>query len=91
MSAHASEKVNLSKYIEMRDGRANIRGHRLPVSFVAKDCSERQRTMILANHPEMACLSPQPQKDKGSVIEILEEFAQLYNPIRGAGQVFWYR
>lgn len=27
--------VDLSKYIEMRDGRANIRGRRLPVSFIA--------------------------------------------------------
>jgi uncharacterized protein (DUF433 family) len=27
-------KVDLSKYIEMRDGRANIRGRRLPVAFV---------------------------------------------------------
>lgn len=26
--------VDLSKYIEMRDGRANIRGRRLPVSFL---------------------------------------------------------
>jgi uncharacterized protein (DUF433 family) len=29
------ETVDLSKYIEMRDGRANIRGRRLPVSFIA--------------------------------------------------------
>ncbi len=27
--------VDLSKYIEMREGRANIRGRRLPVSFIA--------------------------------------------------------
>jgi uncharacterized protein (DUF433 family) len=30
-----STTVDLSKYIEMRDGRANIRGRRLPVSFIA--------------------------------------------------------
>ncbi len=29
--------VDLSKYIEMRDGRANIRGRRLPVSFIVID------------------------------------------------------
>ena len=28
-------KVDLSKYIEMRNGRANIRGRRLPVAFIA--------------------------------------------------------
>ncbi len=45
MSAPASEKVDLSKYIEMRDGRPNIRGRRLPVSFVAKDYAEKQRSL----------------------------------------------
>ena len=35
MSASTPEKVDLSKYIELRDGRANIRGRRLPVAFVA--------------------------------------------------------
>jgi uncharacterized protein (DUF433 family) len=35
MEAVISETVDLSKYIEMRDGRANIRGRRLLVSFIA--------------------------------------------------------
>lgn len=35
MTAPPIETVDLSKYIEMRDGRANIRGRRLPVSFIA--------------------------------------------------------
>jgi uncharacterized protein (DUF433 family) len=35
MSAVIPEKVDLSKYIEMRDGRPNIRGRRLPVVFLA--------------------------------------------------------
>lgn len=35
MNASTPEKVDLSKYIELRDGRANIRGRRLPVAFVA--------------------------------------------------------
>jgi len=35
MSAVIPEKVDLSKYIEMREGRANIRGRRLPVAYLA--------------------------------------------------------
>ncbi len=35
MSAAVPEKVDLSKYIEMREGRPNIHGRRLPVAFVA--------------------------------------------------------
>ena len=35
MSTPIPEKVDLSKYIEMRDGRPNVRGRRLPVSFIA--------------------------------------------------------
>lgn len=34
MSAAVPEKVDLSKYIEMREDRPNIRGRRLPVAFV---------------------------------------------------------
>jgi uncharacterized protein (DUF433 family) len=35
MSTAIPEKVDLSKYIEMRDERPNIRGRRLPVSYIA--------------------------------------------------------
>lgn len=35
MNATAPEKVDLSKYIEVRDDRPQIRGRRLPVVFVA--------------------------------------------------------
>ena len=35
MSASTPDKVNLSKYIEIRDNRANVRGRRLKVAFVA--------------------------------------------------------
>jgi uncharacterized protein (DUF433 family) len=35
MSTAIPEKVDLGKYIEMRDERPNIRGRRLPVSFFA--------------------------------------------------------
>lgn len=35
MSAAAPSKLDLSKYIELRDNRPHIRGRRLPVIFVA--------------------------------------------------------
>jgi uncharacterized protein (DUF433 family) len=35
MSSAIPEKVDLSKYIEMRDERPNIRGRRLKVAFIA--------------------------------------------------------
>jgi uncharacterized protein (DUF433 family) len=35
MNIPIPEKVNLSKYIELRDDRPHIRGRRLPVIFVA--------------------------------------------------------
>jgi uncharacterized protein (DUF433 family) len=35
MSTVAPEQVDLSKYIELREGRPHIRGRRLPVIFVA--------------------------------------------------------
>jgi uncharacterized protein (DUF433 family) len=34
MSTAIPEKVDLSKYIEMRDDRPNIRGRRLPIMFI---------------------------------------------------------
>jgi uncharacterized protein (DUF433 family) len=36
MSAPAIDAIDLSKYIEIRDGHANVRGRRLPVVFIAK-------------------------------------------------------
>ena len=35
MNAAVPEQVDLSKYIEIRDDRAQLRGRRLPVAFVA--------------------------------------------------------
>lgn len=35
LSAAIPEKVDLSKYIEMREDRPHIRGRRLPISFIA--------------------------------------------------------
>jgi uncharacterized protein (DUF433 family) len=36
MSTPVIEAIDLSGYIEIRDGRANVRGRRLPVVFIAK-------------------------------------------------------
>jgi uncharacterized protein (DUF433 family) len=44
MSAASPEKVDLSKYIEIRNNRAYIRGRRLPVAFI----SAAQRTNDLS-------------------------------------------
>ncbi len=42
MSAVIPEKVDLSKYIEMREGRANIRGRRLPIIMIVITQSENK-------------------------------------------------
>lgn len=46
MDATASEKVNLSKYIELRDNRPNLRGRRLSVAFIAS--AERANKLSIA-------------------------------------------
>ena len=51
MTFPTPETVDLSKYIEVRNGRAQIRGRRLPVAFVAS--AER------ANHLSISELSYQ--------------------------------
>lgn len=42
MSVATPQTIDLSKYIEVRDGRANVRGRRLPVAFIAVAEHERQ-------------------------------------------------
>ena len=42
MNAVTPEKIDLSKYIEMRNNRPNIRGRRLPVMFIAAAEYENQ-------------------------------------------------
>jgi len=46
MSATAPEKVDLSKYIELRDNRPHIRDRRLPVVFIA--AAEQANRLSLA-------------------------------------------
>jgi len=46
MSTAIPEKVDLSKYIEMRDDRPNIRGRRLKVAFIAS--AHRESNLSIA-------------------------------------------
>jgi uncharacterized protein (DUF433 family) len=46
MATAIPENVDLSKYIEIRDGRANIRGRRLPIAFIA--AAERTNASSIA-------------------------------------------
>ena len=46
MSASAPERVDLSKYIELRDNRPHMRGRRLPIAFIA--AAERANQLSIA-------------------------------------------
>ena len=47
------------------------------------------RTMSRTDHPGLICLAYSIRDDIGRVVEVLAEFAELYNSQRDAGQVFW--
>lgn len=47
------------------------------------------RTMTRSDHPGLVCLSYSIRDDIGKIIEVLIEFAELYDPQRDSGQVFW--
>lgn len=47
------------------------------------------RTMARADHPGLICLAYSIREDIGRMIEVLAEFAELYDPEQDAGQVFW--
>lgn len=47
MSAPAPDQVDLSKYIELRDGVANLRGRRLSVAFLA--AAERENHLAISD------------------------------------------
>lgn len=51
MSARTPEVIDLSKYIEVKDGHAHVRGRRLPVAFLA--AAER------SDHPSITELAYQ--------------------------------
>jgi predicted nuclease of predicted toxin-antitoxin system len=47
------------------------------------------RTMSRTDHPGLICLAYSIREDIGRIVEVLIEFAELYEPERDAGQVFW--
>lgn len=47
------------------------------------------RTMTRADYPGLVCLAYSIRENIGKMIEVLAEFAALYDPQRDSGQVFW--
>lgn len=47
------------------------------------------RTLTRSDHPGLICLSPQVRNDIGRMIELLVEFAELYDQEQDNGRVFW--
>ncbi|MBI5957210.1 MAG: DUF5615 family PIN-like protein [Chloroflexi bacterium] len=47
------------------------------------------RTLVRADHAGLICLSYSIRENIGRMIDVLIEFAQLYEPERDSGQVFW--
>lgn len=42
-----------------------------------------------SDHGGVVCLSGKFQADIGSIVRLLSEFAELYDPEKDVGQVFW--
>ncbi|MCA0456043.1 MAG: DUF5615 family PIN-like protein [Chloroflexi bacterium] len=47
------------------------------------------RTMSRNDYLGLICLAYSVRENVGRTVEVLAEFAQLYDPIRDKGQVFW--
>jgi hypothetical protein len=47
------------------------------------------RTMARTDHNGLVCLAYSIRENIGRMIEVLTEFAELYDPQRDRGQVFW--
>lgn len=47
------------------------------------------RTMARSDHKGLVCLAYSIREDIGRTVEVLAEFADLYDPQKDAGQVFW--
>ena len=47
------------------------------------------RAMSRTDHPGLICLAYNIRENIGRIVEVLTEFAELYDPQRDAGQVFW--
>lgn len=63
--------------------------HRLVM--VTFDHPFAQRTMSRSDHQGLVCLAYSIREDIGRMIEILSEFAELFENERDSGQVFWLR
>ena len=47
------------------------------------------RTMARTDHVGLICLAYSIRENTGRIIEVLAEFAALYDPQKDTGQVFW--
>ena len=47
------------------------------------------RTMARTDHPGLICLAYSVRENIGRMIDILTEFAEIYEPEKDVGQVFW--
>jgi predicted nuclease of predicted toxin-antitoxin system len=47
------------------------------------------RAMSRTDHPGMICLAYSLRENIGKTVDVLAEFAALYDPERDKGQVFW--
>ena len=47
------------------------------------------RTMTRTDHPGLICLAYSIREQIGRMVDVLAEFAELYDPARDTGQVFW--
>ena len=47
------------------------------------------RTISRTDHTGLVCLSEDIRENIGRMIEILAEFAELFDPEKDSGQVFW--
>jgi predicted nuclease of predicted toxin-antitoxin system len=49
------------------------------------------RTMARSDHVGLICLAYAMREDIGRMVEVLAEFADLFDPQNDSGQVFWLR
>jgi hypothetical protein len=49
------------------------------------------RTMSRSDHVGLVCLAEDIRDNIGKMIDVLAEFAELYDPEKDAGQVFWLK
>lgn len=47
------------------------------------------RTMVRTDHAGLICLAYSIRENIGRMVEVLSDFADLYDPEKDAGKVFW--